>query len=95
MEKSLGDILRETKASLPPAQPPQPSQELLLPVWEFTSDLVNTFMFNGKPLSLPYKTQNPFIASMLNREYVAHGILRMEKLPAEPPRYISVRKESL
>ena len=101
MEKSLDEILLKSKATLdrsPQAvepkrvQEPEPAEEIKLPVWEFSSDLVNTFMLNGKPISLPYRTQNPFIASMLQREYVFAGILKVESLPPEPIKYLSVRK---
>lgn len=97
MEKSLDEILRTSKQAMlqhpsQPVEPPQPAEELKLPVWEFTSDLVNTFMLNGNPISLPYRTQNPFIASMLQREYVFNGVLSVRALPPEPIKYLSVRK---
>lgn len=94
MEKSLDEILQQEKRLKPAPQPTEaiPAEPVLLPVWEFTSDLVNTFMLNGNPVSLPYRTQNPFIAGLLNREYVFNGVLQVKELPPEPPKYISVRK---
>lgn len=95
MALTLDEILAQQNLRKAASQQPQPEPEaqqaIELPVWEFTSDLVHTFMLHGKPLSLPYKTQNPFIANLIAQEYVQPGIFTMRKLPPEPLKYVSLR----
>jgi len=87
-EKSLAEIVR-SRTSIPKVELPAEEEPRELPVYIFTSDLVNTIMINDKPISLPYKTQNPFIAQHILTNY--KNVIQVVRSDPEPLKYISLK----